>query len=112
MLWLLKGHYEAPGWRELERMSKAGELEVVHIDPKVWALIEAGEPPQGHEGITATIPPDGLYVNPSGVPLYIVDGKEVAGPHDVIAVLGKEAQQMLEEIGDPDAVLDRLGRAY
>ena len=41
-----------------------------------------------------------------------VDRCEVAGPHEVIKALGKEAEALLEKIGDPDAVIDRLGYAY
>jgi hypothetical protein len=59
-----------------------------------------------------TKPPDGLYVSEQGYPIYVVDGKEVPGPDPLIKALGKEAEEMLEQIGDPIAVLQRLGKAY
>jgi hypothetical protein len=111
-LWLLKGDREAPGWQELRKLAKDGELDVVHLDPQVWAVIRADEPPEGFEGITAGEPPDGLYIDPNGSPLYLVGREIVRGPRDVIAALGSEAETLLEKIGDPDTVLERLGRAF
>jgi hypothetical protein len=50
-LWLLKGAYEAPGWKDLERDSKAGEVDVVMFDRLAWAMLEADEAPKGYEGL-------------------------------------------------------------
>jgi len=111
-LWLLKGDYDAAGWRDLEKDAKAKTIEVVLFDRLAWALILAEEAPQGYEGLPPTPPPDGLYVDGNGVPVYVVDAQEVTGPLEVIAVLGEEAQELLRTLKDPDRVLDRLGRAY
>lgn len=111
-LWLLRGAYEAPGWKDLERDAKAGTTEVVMFDRLAWALVEADEAPTGYEGLEPGIPADGLYISPDGIPLYMAGGKEVPGPHEVLAALGPEAQEMLEKVGDPDTTLERLGRSY
>jgi hypothetical protein len=111
-LWLLKGEYKAPGWRDLERDAKADKIDVVLFDRLAWALINAEEGPTQYEGLVPTEPPDGLYIDANGVPVYVVNRKEVAGPQDVINALGSEAEKLMEKIGDPDTVIERLGRAY
>jgi hypothetical protein len=111
-LWLLKGEYDAPGWRDLERDAKASSIDVVLFDRTAWALVRAAEPPTGYQGMAATTPPDGLYLDPNGRPLYAVGGCEVPGPEEVLAVLGEQAEALLERLGDPDTVLERLGRVY
>lgn len=111
-LWLLKGDYDAPGWKDLERDSKADAVDLLMFDRLAWALVRAAEAPGQYEGLTPSRPPDGLYVDPYGRPIYLVDGREVAGPEEVIDALGAEAQALLEKIDDPDTVLERLGRAY
>jgi hypothetical protein len=111
-LWILKGDREAPGWQELRKLAMSGELDVVHLDPQVWAVVRADEPPEGYEGITASVPPDGLYIDPNGSPMYLVDREIVSSAREVIAALGEEAESLLERIGDPDTVLERMGRAY
>jgi len=42
----------------------------------------------------------------------VAGGREVRGPLDVLATLGEPAQELLRKIGDPDAVLERLGRVH
>jgi hypothetical protein len=111
-LWLLKGSYEAPGWRDLERDARADKIDVVLFDRLAWALLSADEAPEQYEGLVPGEPPDGLYIDANGVPVYVVERREVAGPREVIAALGRDAEEMLEKIGDPDTVLERLGRAY
>ena len=112
MLWLLKGKRGVPGWKDLEQDSKADKIDVVIFDPLAWALVEQDEAPSGYEGLEAGPPDDGLYINPTGVPFYMVDGKRVDSANDVIAALGDEAVKLLEKLGDPDTVLERLGRTY
>jgi len=112
MLWLLKGRSGEPGWRDLERDSKAEKIDVVIFDPLAWALIESEEAPNGYEGLKVSEPADGLYINPTGVPFYMVAGSRVDGALDVIEALGDQARKLLEKIRDPDTVLERLGRTY
>ena len=111
-VWLLKGEYDAPGWRNLERDSKADEVDLLHFDRLAWALVRAADPPDHYEGLEPSRPADGLYVDGQGRPVYLVDCRTVAGPFDVIAALGEEAVSMLEDLGDPDLVLERMGRAF
>jgi hypothetical protein len=111
-LWLLRGDRFAPGWKLLEEESKADKIDLVVFDREGWALMRASEPPTKYEGMEPTKPADGLYVSEQGYPIYVVDGKEVPGPDPLIKALGKEAEEMLEQIGDPIVVLQRLGKAY
>jgi hypothetical protein len=111
-LWLLKGAYEAPGWKDLERDSKAGEVDVVMFDRLAWAMLEADEAPKGYEGLEPTRPVTGLYISPEGNPLYVVDGDQVSSARVVLEALGPEALAMLEKVKDPDTALERLGKAY
>jgi len=111
-MWLLKGDRTAPGWRKLEQDSKADKIAMVAFDRAEWALVEAPEAPDGYEGLTPVEPEDGLYVSEQGIPIYVVGRKEVRRAEDVIKALGQEAEDLLAEVGDPDTVLQRLGRAY
>jgi hypothetical protein len=90
----------------------AEKVEIVHLDPPVWALVRAADPPAGYDGLTAAEPPDGLYLDPNGSPVYLVEGRPVSGPMDVIRALGDEARSLLETVRDPDIVLDRMGRVF
>jgi len=92
--------------------SKAEKVDIFHLDPRVWALMRADEPPSEYEGLSAVEPPDGMYLDPNGSPLYLVGGEVVAGPVEVIEALGDEAKELLEELGDAIAVLERLRKAY
>jgi len=111
-LWLLRGALSAPGWQVLQADQLAEKVDIVHLDPPVWVLVRAVEPPAGYEGLEATEPRDGLYLDPNGSPMYLAGGRSVKGPMDVIRALGDEARSLLETVGDPDIVLDRLGRAF
>ena len=111
-LWLLKGNPDTVGWRDLERDAKAGEINVEMFDRHAWALIRAEQAPTAYEGFEVVPPPDGLYVDPVGSPMYLVGGEIVDGPQQVIAALGAPAQELLEKLGDPITVLERLGRAF
>lgn len=110
--WLLKGDIEAPGWNALRKDYDDKKVEIVHLDPKVWAMIEADEPPAGYEGLLTSEPVDGLYLDPNGSALYLVDGAVVKTAEEVISALGEDAVEMLEKIGDPHTTLQRLGRAF
>jgi hypothetical protein len=109
-LWLLEGPREAPGWGPLEKDSRAEKIDLLLFDRSAWALLRAAEAPTGYPGLVPTAPPDGLYLDDQGRGVYVVGGKTVPGPREVIAALGPQAQELLQKIGDPDAVLDRLGR--
>ncbi len=110
--WLLKGALDAPGWNVLRKDYEDEKIEIVHLDPKVWAVIEADDPPLGYDGLTATEPPDGVYIDPNGSPLYMVGGAVVRTAKEVVAASGDKARAMLDEIGDAHTVLERIGRAY
>jgi hypothetical protein len=111
-LWLLKGEHDAPGWKKLRQAYQDEEVDIVHLDPQVWALIEAVDAPSGYDGLSASAPPDGMYLDPNGSPLYVVNRECVAGPRELIAGLGEEAISLLEQGGDPISVIERLGRAF
>jgi hypothetical protein len=111
-LWLLEGERSAPGWKRLEQDSKNDDVALVIFDRAAWALIRAAEPPDQYEGLAPTEPRDGLYVSEQGIPVYVVDREEVRTAEQLIDALGEEARQLLDEIGDPIKVLERLGRAF
>ncbi|MFC1708141.1 hypothetical protein ACFL59_15200 [Planctomycetota bacterium] len=111
-LWLLKGRRDAPGWTPLEQDAKAGVVDCLTFDRDSWALVRASAPPDQYEGLPPTEPPDGLYLDDSGRPLYLVNRDVVAGPREVIAALGAEAQAVLDKVGDADLALERLGMTY
>ncbi len=111
-LWLLEGPYEAPGWRTLEADAKAKKVNVLVFDRAEWALVRAESAPGGYDGLTSGVPRDGLYLDPQGRGVYVVGGLEVRTPQEVLATLGAQAEELLRKIGDPDAVLERLGRVF
>ncbi len=111
-LWLLKGPYDAPGWGPLEADSRGKKIDVLLFDRSAWAIVRAPEGPTTYEGLVPTAPPDGLYLDTQGRSVYVAGGQQVRGPGEVLAVLGQQAQEMLQKIGDPDVALERLGRVY
>jgi hypothetical protein len=111
-LWLLKGDLDADGWNVLRKDYENEKTDIVHLDPKVWAVIDADTAPEGYDGLTAVEPPDGLYLDPNGSPMYIAGGAVVTTAEEVVRALGDEAQEMLAEIGDAHTVLERIGRAF
>jgi hypothetical protein len=111
-LWLLKGAPDAPGWQALRSDHEEEQVDIVHLDPHVWAILRSDQQPQKYEGLSATDPPDGIYLDPNGSPLYLANGQVVANAREVLAVLGADAERMLEQLGDPEIVLERLGRAF
>ena len=92
--------------------AKADAIDVLLFDRAAWALIRAAEPPQGYEGMTATAPPDGMYIDTHGRAVFVVDQHTVPGPEEVLATLGETAQEVLERVKDPVTALERLGRTY
>jgi hypothetical protein len=111
-LWVLKGAHDAPGWKLLEKDSRSNDLDVVLFDRDAWAIVRADEAPTKYEGLVAGPPDAGLYLDNAGHPFYVAGGFQVKGPREVIASLGPEAAALLEKLGDPDLVLERLGRAF
>jgi len=109
-LWLLEGPHEAPGWGPLEKDARADRVDLLLFDRTAWALVRAPEAPTGYPGLVPVAPPDGLYLDDQGRGVYVAGGKTVPGPKDVLAVLGPQAQELLQKLGDPDTVLHRLGR--
>jgi hypothetical protein len=111
-LWILTGDLEAAGWQTLRQDYKDEKVDIIHLDPKVWAIVAAETPPSGYDGLSAETPQDGLYVDPNGSPLYLVGGEVVDGPQKVIDALGPAARDMMKTVSDPNTVLERLGRAF
>lgn len=111
--WLLRGERNEPGWRDLEKDSRADTIDVVVFDRDAgWALILADDAPDAYEGLVPEEPRDGLYVGERGVPIYLFGRKELRTAEQLIDALGDEAKKMLAQTGDPIRALERLGRAY
>ena len=111
-IWLIRGEPDAAGWEVLREDSKEERVDIIHLDPRVWALLRAEAAPDGYEGLESIEPPDGLYLDPQGRPLYLVGGEVVDSPEEVIATLGERAQRLLDEVGDPVVVLERMGKVF
>lgn len=111
-LWLLKGPHEAAGWKALEQDSRAEKIDVLLFDRDAWALVSAPEAPAHYEALVPSTPPDGLYLDNQARSIYLVGGRTVNGPREVLAALGAPGQAMLEKLGDPDLALQHLGRVY
>lgn len=111
-LWLLRGANDAPGWRTLRTDHESEQVNIVHLDPHVWALVEADQPPSGYGGLESAIPPDGMYLDPNGSPLFVAGAIQVAGAEQVVDRLGPEAERLFETVGDAVSVLERLRRVY
>jgi hypothetical protein len=111
-LWLLQGDHDAEGWRSLRSDFEAEKIDIVHLDPNVWAMVESEDAPEGYEGLSAAEPEDGLYLDPQGNPLFVASGRMVKTPDEVVSALGDDAVQLLERVKDPIRVLELLGRAF
>jgi len=111
-LWLLRGAYEAPGWKRLEADSRAKQADLLLFDRAAWALLRAPAAPEQYEGLAAAAPGDGLYLDDQGRGVYVASGEQVRDAREVLATLGPTAVELLGKIGDPDVVLERLGRVY
>ncbi|MBW2537537.1 MAG: hypothetical protein JRI55_38990 [Deltaproteobacteria bacterium] len=111
-LWLLRGQPTAPGWPRLQADHMAKKTNVLSLDRDKWALVKADEAPEGYDGLTTSDPPDGVYLDNYGRPVFVSGNIEVHSGRKVLERLGEEALQLLEKIGDPVLVLERLGRAF
>ncbi len=111
-LWMLRGKYDAPGWGPLERDARSDAIDVVCFDRGGWALVRAEEGPSAYEGLAPEPAPSGIYLDEYGHALYVAGGQAVNSAEEVVASLGSTAIALLEHIGDPDTVLERLGKAY
>ena len=111
-LWLLKGAPTAPGWPGLQGDHMSQKINVLSFDRDRWALVKAEAAPEGYEGLTPGDPPDGVYLDNDGRPVFVCGNLEVHSGRVVIQALGDEARQLLDKIGDPVLALERLGRAF
>ena len=111
-IWILRGDHEAPGWQELRTAYEEEKVEIIHLDAKVWAIIDAEEEPTGYQGLSASRPADGMYIDPNGTPLFLVGGRVVTSAKEVVEGLGGKALEMLEKTGDAETALERLGRVF
>ena len=111
-LWLLRGSPDAAGWLPLETDARSGALDVVLFDRDRWAICRSTDAPTGYEGLTAELPPDGLYLDGQGRPLHLLDGQIVPGGRIIVDALGDEAAELMAKLGDADLVLERLGKVY
>lgn len=111
-LWLLKGTPTATGWPRLQADHISQKANVISFDRDKWALVKAEEAPEGYEGLTPQDPPDGVYLDNYGRPVFVSGNIEVHSGRKVIEGLGDDALQLLDKIGDPVLVLERLGRAF
>jgi hypothetical protein len=83
-LWIVRGAHEAPGWNQLRKEYEDKNVDIIHLDAKVWAIIDAEEPPTGYEGLNAQEPADGMYIDPNGSPLYLAAGEVLTSAEAVI----------------------------
>jgi hypothetical protein len=111
-IWILRGAHEAPGWNQLRKAYEEEKVDIIHLDAKVWAIINAEEEPTGYEGLNAGDPADGMYIDPNGSPLFLAEGEIMPSAEAVINALGPEAQEVLAKTGDAETALERLGRVY
>ena len=111
-LWLLRGAHEAPGWNTLRQDLKDEKVDIQHLDPKVWALVLADNAPSGYEGLEAVEPVDGMYIDPNGSASYLVGGEFAASAKEVVEALGDAARNLLDQTGNAETVLERLGRVF
>jgi hypothetical protein len=111
-IWILRGPHEAPGWNQLRKAYEDEKVDIIHLDAKVWAIIDAEEEPTGYEGLSAGEPADGMYIDPNGTPLYLAGGEIQTSADAMIEALGPEAQEALQKAGDAETALERLGKVY
>jgi hypothetical protein len=111
-IWILRGAHEAPGWQQLRTAYEEEKIDIIHLDAKVWAIIDADEEPTGYEGLSASEPADGMYIDPNGSPLYLAGGQIKTSAREVIEALGPEAQEVLEKTGNAETALERLHRVF
>jgi hypothetical protein len=111
-IWILRGAHEAPGWNELRKDYEDEKIDIIHLDAKVWAVIDAEEEPAGYDGLQAEEPADGMYIDPNGSPLFLYGGKVVPTAKDLVSALGRRAEELMEQTGQAEVVLERLGMVF
>jgi len=111
-LWILRGPHEAPGWNELRKAYEDEKVDIIHLDAKVWAIINAEDEPSDFDGLSAGEPADGMYIDPNGSPLFLVGGEILTSAEATIEALGPEAQAMLEKTGGAETALERLRKVF
>ena len=111
-IWILRGAHEAPGWDQLRKAYEDKKVDIIHLDAKVWAIIDAEDEPTGYDGLTASEPANGMYIDPNGTPLFLVGGRVATSAREVVEGLGAQALEMLETTGDAETALERLGRVF
>ena len=111
-LWILRGAHEAPGWNQLRKAYEDEKVDIIHLDAKVWAIIDAEEAPTDYEDLRAEEPADGMYIDPNGSPLFLVGGVVVTSADAVVESLGEKARDLLADVGEATVVLERLGKVY
>jgi hypothetical protein len=107
-LWILRGAHEASGWNQLRKAYEEEKVDIIHLDAKVWAIIDAEEEPSGYEGLSA----DGMYIDPNGSPLFLANGEILTSAEAVINALGPQAQEMFDKTGDAETALERLRMVF
>ena len=112
VVWLLKGAPDAAGWNTLQADSMQKKINVISFDRDRWALVQADEPPEGYDGLEPTEPPDGVYLDGYGRPVFLVGRREVHSGRAVIEALGDDARELMDKVGDAVLALDRLGRSF
>ncbi len=111
-LWILRGAHEAPGWNELRKDYEDKKVDIIHLDAKVWAIIDGEEEPAGFDGLHAEEPADGMYIDPNGTPLFLFNREVVATAEALVSALGRRAEELMEQTGQAETVLERLGMVF
>lgn len=111
-IWILRGAHEASGWNELRKAYEDEKVDIIHLDAKVWAIVNAEEEPAGYDGLKAEEPADGMYIDPNGSPLFLFRGEVVATAEAMVSALGRRAEELMEQTGQAETVLERLGMVY
>ena len=111
-LWILRGPHQAPGWNALRKEYEDETVEIIHLDAKVLAIIDAEDQPTGYEGLEASDPADGMYIDPNGSPLFLLGGAVVESAEELIEGLGDAAKEMYASLGDTDVTLQRIGKVF
>ena len=66
----------------------------------------------GYDGLHAEEPADGMYIDPNGSPLFLLKGEVVATAEALVSALGRRAEDLMEQTGQAETVLERLGMVY
>ena len=107
-LWILRGAHEASGWNQLRKAYEDEKVEIIHLDAKVWAIIDAEEEPTGYQGLSASRPADGMYIDPNGTPLFLVGGRVATSAKEVVEGLGDGTAALRGDALRARAEVDRI----